>query len=232
MIFQLTDELIFPPVEQATEEGILAVYGDLSVERLLLAYRQGIFPWFSEGEPIIWWSPDPRMVLFPDKLHVSKSLQRLVAGKRFQVTFDQCFSEVIRQCAKAPRNDQPGTWITKEMMTAYGRLHEKGHAHSVEVWQQDQLVGGLYGVTVGACFCGESMFSQVSNASKVALVHLVKRLQQQQFQLIDCQMHTPHLESLGAELLPRSQYIELLRKLTDIKYVGQPIVGNRATGQT
>ena len=215
MIYQLTDELIFPPVEQATKEGILAIYGDLSVERLLLAYRQGIFPWFSEGEPIIWWSPDPRMVLFPEKLHVSKSLQRLITGKRFQVTFDRCFPNVVMNCAQATRMDQPGTWITEEMMTAYGRLHEQGHAHSVEVWQQDQLVGGLYGVSVGACFCGESMFSHVSNASKVALVHLVKRLKQLQFQLIDCQVHTPHLERMGAELLPRSLYINFLRKCRD-----------------
>ncbi|NCC51151.1 MAG: leucyl/phenylalanyl-tRNA--protein transferase [Spartobacteria bacterium] len=210
-MFALGDELVFPSVDYATEEGIVAVGGDLSVERLMMAYRSGIFPWYSVGDPIIWWSPDPRMVLFPERLHISKSLRRIVAGGRFDVTVDQCFEQVIRHCARTPRAGEEGTWITPEMMRAYCRLHACGHAHSVEAWRDGVLVGGLYGVLTERCFCGESMFTLASNAGKVAFVHMVAWVREQGCALIDCQMHTPHLARIGAELIPRRRYIALLK---------------------
>ncbi len=209
-VFLLTDELVFPPVELAVPEGLLAVGGDLSVERLLLAYRSGIFPWYSDGEPILWWSPDPRFVLYPGKLKVSNSLRRVIKSGRFTVTLNKDFRAVTKNCRTVKRTADTGTWITAEMIEAYCRLHDAGHALSVEVWQKDALVGGLYGVSVGRCFCGESMFTRVSNASKVGFVWLVEHLLSQECDLIDCQVHTAHLESFGAEFIPRTDFLAQL----------------------
>ncbi|MBU0680600.1 MAG: leucyl/phenylalanyl-tRNA--protein transferase [Proteobacteria bacterium] len=197
MIFKLSDELVFPPPVLAREDGLLAVGGDLSVQRLLLAYSMGIFPWYSEGDPLLWWSPDPRMVLVPDEFHCSRRLERILRQEMFRVTFDQVFTEVIQGCA-APRPGREATWIVKEMQDAYIRLHEEGWAHSVECWLDDQLVGGLYGVSLGGVFFGESMFSTVANSSKVALATLIGQLAAWDFDLLDCQMKTSHLVSLGA----------------------------------
>lgn len=210
-IYYLSEDLAFPPVEGA-EDGIVAVGGDLSAERLLLAYQEGIFPWFSDDDPIIWWAPDPRFVLFPEKLKISKSMKSVLRKKTFSVTFDQCFKEVISNCQQIKRNDQEDTWITEDMLEAYYELHKKGLAHSVEVWKEDQLVGGLYGVSLGKCFFGESMFAKESNASKVGFITLVQKLQHLNFQLIDCQIHTNHLESLGAEEISREDFMLLLKK--------------------
>lgn len=209
-MYILTEELIFPPVSEASPEGFLAIGGDLSPERLLLAYTNGIFPWFSEDEPIIWWSPDPRMVLFPENLKISKSMKQLLRKKAFSVTYNQAFDQVIDACATIYRPGQDDTWITEDMKAAYIKLHELGYAISVEVWQDDQLVGGLYGIDLGHIFCGESMFSNVSNASKYGFIHLVQKLQQNGCQLIDCQIHTDHLESLGAQEIPREVFLSYL----------------------
>ena len=200
----------FPPVEFAEPDGVLAVGGDLSMERLLVAYSEGIFPWYSEGEPILWWSPNPRMILFPDGLKISKSMRSVLRNKGFKVTFDTAFAQVISNCGKMMRPGQSGTWITEEMKAAYEMLHGQGFAHSVEVWLDDELVGGLYGVSLGKCFFGESMFSKVSNASKVGFITLVKTLEQLGYGLIDCQVYTQHLDSLGAEEIARSEFIQLL----------------------
>jgi len=208
----LNSNLWFPNVEESTEEGIVAVGGDLSLERLILAYSKGIFPWYSDESPILWWSPDPRFVLFPSQLKISKSMRPLFNQNKFQVTFDQNFDEVIKNCQKINREDQPGTWITSDMMQAYIRLHKKGYAHSVEVWQGKELVGGLYGVSLGKVFFGESMFSKVSNASKFGFITLVEHLKQKGFVLIDCQQETKHLESLGAAAIKRKDFIEILNK--------------------
>ncbi len=208
MLYWLTDQLVFPPVEGAEEWGGLALGGDLSPERLLLAYRSGIFPWYEAGQPIIWHAPDPRFVLFPDRLRVSRSMRPILNQQRFRVTFDQAFRTVVERCQQTPRVGQDGTWITDEMLEAYCRLHQLGHAHSVEVWQKETLVGGLYGIALGTIFCGESMFSDVSNASKVGFITLMQCLRN--FTLIDCQVHTPHLERLGAEHISRSRYMHLL----------------------
>jgi leucyl/phenylalanyl-tRNA---protein transferase len=206
---------IFPDPETALRDpnGLLAAGGDLSAERLLAAYRRGIFPWYSAGDPILWWSPDPRMVLPPADLKISRSLARTLRNADYAVRFDSAFAEVMRQCADTPRHGQPGTWISAEMQTAYQRLHELGHAHSVETWVDDTLVGGLYGVTLGAAFFGESMFSCRANASKIALAHLCRHLSQQSFGIIDCQMETPHLTSLGARTMPRREFIATLKQL-------------------
>ncbi|MEL6809939.1 MAG: leucyl/phenylalanyl-tRNA--protein transferase [Bacteroidota bacterium] len=208
----LSNELWFPPPDAATREGLLAVGGDLEPERLLLAYRSGIFPWYNEEEPILWWSPDPRMVLFPDKLKVSKSLRKVLRKEIFSVTYNQAFLEVIQNCAQIPRSGQEDTWITSEMISAYQRLHELGRAISVEVWQEDQLVGGLYGIDLPErkLFCGESMFSKVSDASKVGFYYLVQKLKEMDYTLIDCQVHTDHLESLGAEEISRTRFLTFL----------------------
>jgi leucyl/phenylalanyl-tRNA--protein transferase len=205
----LTHKIEFPPVDQANQYGILAVGGDLSHERLLLAYKSGIFPWYSEGEPIIWYSPDLRMVLFPDQLRISKSMRQILRKNVFKVTFNEAFEEVIFNCKYANREPQGeyGTWITDEMKEAYVELYKKGIAKSVEVWQNDELVGGLYGVDMGTVFCGESMFSKASNASKVAFIHLVKS---EKYKFIDCQVYNPHLASLGAEEISRNEFLELL----------------------
>lgn len=201
----------FPPVEQASPEGLLAVGGDLRSERLLQAYRHGIFPWYSDNQPILWWSPDPRTVLFPDKLHISRSLKRSLRPGLFSVTLDTCFRDVMRHCA-APRPQYPdgGTWITAEMLEAYTSLHEQGYAHSVETWQEGQLVGGLYGVALGGAFFAESMFTRASDASKVALVSLVRQLQTWGFRLMDCQQSSPHIKGLGAEDIPRHEFLDHL----------------------
>lgn len=204
---------IFPPVEQADADGLLAIGGDLSPACLVAAYTQGIFPWYSEGEPICWWSPDPRCVLFPDKLRVSSSMQSLINSKRFAFTRDQAFREVVTACRDSKRKDQGGTWIQEEIIDAYTRLHEAGLAISGEAWLDGQLVGGLYGVRIGRVFFGESMFYRVSNASKFAFIQLVRSLQQESVALIDCQVRTGHLVSLGAEMIPRAAFISLLNKL-------------------
>ena len=210
-VFRLPDQIIFPEPELSREDGLLAVGGDLSIERLILAYRMGIFPWYANGDPILWWSPDPRLVLYPNALHVSRSLMKTLNQGRFVVTLDQDFSQVIAACAGAPRDKQPGTWITIEMMDAYCRLHESGFAHSVEVWKQGELAGGLYGVSLGKCFFGESMFARQDNASKVGLVTLVHLLQKWSFSLIDCQVTTQHLVQLGAREIPRKQFMAELK---------------------
>ena len=211
-IFELVEEIIFPPSHQASPCGILAVGGDLSPERILEAYRQGIFPWYADQEPIIWWSPDPRFVLFPNEIKVSRSMKQILRQGRFRITFDQDFPAVITACRK-PRAGQSGTWITEEMKKAYMTLHDLGYAHSVEARQNDALVGGLYGVSLGRCFFGKSMFSTVSNSSKAALITLAQRLQTRDFGLIDCQVWSAHLASLGAKSISREAFTELLRRL-------------------
>ncbi|MEN8256817.1 MAG: leucyl/phenylalanyl-tRNA--protein transferase [Thermodesulfobacteriota bacterium] len=210
MIFKLSEELLFPPPMLARDDGLLAVGGDLSVERLLLAYSLGIFPWYSEGDPLLWWSPDPRLVLVPSEFHCSRRLSRTLRQGVFRVTFDQAFSQVIEGCA-APRPGHDGTWIVPEMQEAYIRLHEEGWAHSVECWQGDKLVGGLYGVSLGGFFFGESMFSEMANSSKVALASLAGQLEAWGFDLIDCQMHTSHLVRLGAREISGQEFSRLLQ---------------------
>ena len=204
-------DLSFPPVDSASPEGLLAVGGDLRPERLLEAYRHGIFPWYSDDQPILWWSPDPRTVLFPEKLHISRSLKRSLRPGIFTVTFDTCFRDVMQHCAK-PRPQYPdsGTWITAEMLEAYSKLHELGYAHSVETWQEGQLVGGLYGVELGGAFFAESMFMKVDDASKVALVSLVRQLQTWGFRLMDCQQSSRHVLAFGAEEIPRRDFLDHL----------------------
>jgi leucyl/phenylalanyl-tRNA--protein transferase len=207
----LKTDLWFPDVEESTEEGIVAVGGDLSVERLILAYSKGIFPWYSsDRSPILWWSPDPRFVLFPENLIVSKSMRPYFNQNKFKVTWDQNFEDVIKNCQKIDREDQPGTWITSKMLAAYIQLHKKGYAHSVEVWLENELVGGLYGISLGKVFFGESMFAKVSNASKFGFISLVNQLNQKGFLLIDCQQETKHLESLGANAIKRKDFIDIL----------------------
>ena len=210
-VYLLSDEIAFPS-PQLAEEGLLAVGGDLSRKRLLLAYRMGIFPWYSKYEPILWWSPDPRLVLYPGELRVSKSLQKTIKKDLFKVTMDQAFEVVINACAHSRTSADEGTWIVEEMVDAYCDLHESGFAHSVEAWQEDRLAGGLYGVSLGRCFFGESMFTHISNASKVAFVALVKHLQALNFDLIDCQVSTPHLLRFGAREIPRARYLNELKK--------------------
>lgn len=213
-VFRLTQKLLFPPSHHADPDGLLAVGGDLSPERLLLAYQQGIFPWYSEHTPPLWWSPDPRLVLFPSELKVSKSLQRVVAKNLFRVTLDQAFWDVIQQCAMVKRREGEGTWIVPEMVEAYHHLHRLGYAHSVESWLGGQLAGGLYGVALGRVFFGESMFTRKTDASKVAFVHLVDLLRRMKFVLIDCQVTTAHLKRFGAREIPRKEFLEYLATAT------------------
>ncbi len=208
MIFRLDERLLFPEPALAEEDGLLAVGGDLSTKRLLLAYQNGIFPWYSDDSPILWYSPHERFVLFPDELKVSKSMRQVLRSDKFTVTMNKAFSDVIEACSIVERVGQDGTWITEGMKAAYKQLHAEGHAHSVEIWKQDVLVGGFYGVQVGKVFCGESMFSRVSNASKTALIWLCNS---GLYKLIDCQVHTEHLESMGARMIPREEYMRLLR---------------------
>ena len=211
-MFFLSEILEFPPVEHANSEGLLAVGGDLTTERLMLAYSNGIFPWFNEDALILWWSPNPRMVLFPHKIKVSKSMRKVMNNNRFTLTKNKCFERVIKACATVKRLGQQGTWITNDMQNAYVTLHRQGFAHSYEVWENDNLVGGLYGIDLGTVFCGESMFSTVSNASKFAFIRLAQELQEKNYSLIDCQLHTAHLESLGAEEIPRLEFIRILKR--------------------
>lgn len=213
MIHVLNNNIQFPNIEEADKEGLLAIGGDLSVERLLLAYNSGIFPWFEEEQPILWWTPNPRMVLFLKKFKVSKSLQKTVNKEMFKVTFNTCFTEVIANCSQIKREAQGGTWITQSMQEAYINLHQLGHAISVEVWLEDKLVGGLYGIDLPKqqIFCGESMYSKISDASKVALFYLVEKLKAKNYKFIDCQMYTAHLESLGAEEISRKEFIRRLK---------------------
>ena len=218
MIPWLENSDSFPPLELALREpnGLLCAGGDLSPERILQAYRRGIFPWYSVGEPILWWSPDPRMVLVPAQFKISRSLRRTLRRDDYRVKLDSDFPAVIRACATKPRQGQSGTWITAEMRAAYGLLHELGFAHSVETWVDDKLVGGLYGLAIGRMFYGESMFAHATDASKIALAHLTRFLSAQGFGLIDCQMNTPHLASLGAREITRSVFLGQLRTLTAI----------------
>lgn len=218
MIPWLNEGAPFPPVTQALKEpdGLLAAGGELTSERLLAAYRRGIFPWFSPGDPVLWWSPDPRMVLFPDEFKLSDSLAKILRSGAFEVRTDTAFEQVMRACA-APRDGQNGTWIDEQMIAAYCTLHRSGYAHSVETWQHGKLVGGLYGVAIGQMFYGESMYSRVSNASKIALAHLTR--QYPSIRMIDCQMHTPHLASLGAKLIPRDEFITRLEALLNCEPV-------------
>lgn len=209
-VYRLIAEMVFPSPEEAEPDGLLAVGGDLSCDRLLLAYKLGIFPWYSEGQPILWWSPDPRLVLEPAEFHVSRRLRQILKKGTFQVTFDRAFPSVIQACALAPRRGQDGTWITREMQQAYIRLHEQGFAHSVESWSEGKLVGGIYGVSLGRCFFGESMFSHKSNASKIALAILVQQLKAWRFHLLDAQVTTQHLLSLGAKEIPRFVFLQRL----------------------
>ena len=199
-------------LEEASPLGIVAVNGNLSPGVLLSAYRQGIFPWYDDESPILWWSPDPRFILTPDRLHIPKSLRRDLRKENFSVTVDQAFPDVIRECARVPRPEQEGTWIVPEMQQAYNRLHNLGFAHSVEVWQDEELVGGLYGVSLGSAFFGESMFSLVSNASKAAFVLFMLALDEQGFGLMDCQVYTEHLSQFGAYEVPRSEFLKLLHE--------------------
>jgi len=209
-MYRLTDALLFPSPEQASAEGIVAVGGDLQPERVMLAYRKGIFPWFESDDFLLWWSPDPRMVLFPDRLKISKSMRTVLRKKQFEVTFNKAFDQVVEACAKVKRFGQNGTWITPGLMEVYSTLHIQGHAHSVEVWEEGSLVGGLYGIDLGTVFCGESMFSKSSNASKVALIFLVKELKKNKYELIDCQVPTQHLASMGAEPISRTEFLTFL----------------------
>ena len=209
-MYFLLKELFFPDVSEADKSGILAVGGDLSPERLMLAYKSGIFPWFDSDEPILWWSPQQRMVLFPDELVISKSMRSILRKEVFTVTFNKDFRAVISNCSQISRNGQQGTWISEEMIEAYVKLHQLGYAKSVEVWQNNELVGGLYGIDLGPVFCGESMFSKVSNTSKVAFITLVENLKIRKYKLIDCQVHNDHLESLGAREIDRAQFLEIL----------------------
>lgn len=205
-VFQLSDTMLFPPPALAREDGLLAVGGDLSVPRLLLAYQHGIFPWYSPGDPILWWSPNPRLVLFPKEFHLAKRLARTIRQQVFKTTFDTDFSGVIHQCAHLRIEDGEGTWLSEEMIAAYQKLHDLGHAHSVECWQEGKLVGGLYGVCLGAVFFGESMFSLATDSSKIALAALVERLQGWDFDLIDCQIGTGHLQRLGAREISGEEF--------------------------
>lgn len=212
-LFVLNNELIFPPVEQAEPDGLLAIGGDLSMERLLLAYRNGIFPWY-EGKHILWWCPNPRFILYPDELKVSKSMRTLINRDAFTFRTNSAFKEVIGNCKTISRREQASTWITDEVKAAYIGLHEAGYAHSAEAWQNGELVGGLYGIRMGKVFFGESMFSKASNASKYAFIRYARQLEAEGIRLIDCQVYTEHLESLGARMIPREVFIEHLGSLT------------------
>ncbi len=221
-----TEYFEFPDVKFSNPDGILAIGGNLSPGILLSAYKQGIFPWFSEHEPILWWSPDPRFVLIPENLHISKSMKKIMKkiseNALFNITVDKDFRAIISECSEAYRRDQKGTWITKNMINAYTKLHELGYAHSVEVWQDNKLVGGLYGISIGNCFCGESMFSKASNASKAGFITLTNVLQKKGYSFIDCQVETPHLETLGAKEIPRKEFLNLLKNSLKEK----TIIGN------
>ena len=209
MIFRLTEEIIFPNPELAEEDGLLAIEGDLSSKRLLLSYQNGIFPWFGDDTPILWYSPHQRFVLFPSEVKISKSMRQVLKNHPFKITYNQAFEKVILACAEAKRTEQDGTWITQEMQEAYINLHQSGYAHSIEVWENEELVGGLYGVLINKVFCGESMFAKKSNASKIALIWLC---QNANINLIDCQIHSAHLEKMGARIVERKEFMEYLNR--------------------
>lgn len=213
-MYLLNQDLIFPPVDMADEHGLLAIGGDLSTERLLLAYRSGIFPWFNEDEPICWWSPDPRFVLYPDELKITSSMRTVLQNGKFRFTINRAFDKVIQQCKTISRHGQDGTWISPAMQKAYTTLHGLGFAHSAETWQDGELVGGLYGIRLGNIFFGESMFSSATNASKFAFIKYVHLLQKENVKLIDCQLHTNHLESLGARMIARELFTEIIASKT------------------
>ncbi len=235
-LFQLGDELKFPPPDLANEEGILAFGGDLRPERIMLGYHHGIFPWYSSDTPILWWSPDPRFVLYPDELHVSKSTRQVLRKGIFEVTFDCAFEQVINACQQVPRPDQDGTWITDALKAAYIQIHQLGFAHSVEVWKEGELVGGLYGVNIGKVYFGESMFSLVSNASKIGFISLVNQLKKEGISLIDCQVETQYLHSLGGRNVPRHEFLKQLNYAIDdnsLNYswsIWNDTVNNRSRG--
>ena len=212
-MYILNKELFFPPIKFAGEDGMFAIGGDLSTERLLLAYRSGIFPWYNEGEPICWYCPDPRFVLFPAELDISKSMNTVINSDRFSFTVNKAFDEVIKNCKTVYRKGQPGTWISDEIIEAYSQLHAQGYAHSAEAWSNDELVGGLYGIRMGKVFFGESMFNKQSNASKFAFIKYVQYLKKQDVQLIDCQVYTSHLQSFGAKMIERDYFLQLLNGL-------------------
>lgn len=214
-LFALDKKIIFSPVDLAEPDGLLAMGGDLSPERLLLAYRSGIFPWY-EGDIILWWSPDPRFVLFPSELKISKSIKSLLNRNEFTFTTNKAFNRVIHYCKETKRTGQEGTWITDEVEKAYCKLHELGYAHSTEVWKDGELVGGLYGIRLGKVFFGESMFSKISNASRFAFIRYVQQLQEEGIELIDCQVYTTYLESMGAKMIDRKDFITLLKKLLPV----------------
>jgi len=209
-VYRLSNDLVFPHPSLSDDDGLLAMYGDLSPQRLLLAYSNGIFPWFSDGEPILWWSPDPRFIVYPFNIKTSHSMKKLLKKNTYKISFDTCFRDVISNCSNIRK--ESGTWITNDMIDAYCKLHELGYAHSVETWYQGKLVGGLYGVSLGKCFFGESMFSTMDNASKVAFISLGKVLEEKGFTIIDCQVHTNHLESLGAVYISREKFLEIVEK--------------------
>ena len=211
-IYRLSNDLVFPDPSLSEDDGLLAIDGDLSPERLLLAYSNGIFPWFSDEEPILWWSPDPRFIVYPKDIKISHSMKKTLKKNTYRVSFNTCFRDVISNCSNTRK--ETGTWITDEMLEAYCKLHELGFAHSIESWYGDDLVGGLYGVSIGKCFFGESMFSTMDNASKVAFITLSKVLEEKEFSLIDCQVHTNHLESLGGIYTSREDFLALIEKGT------------------
>lgn len=212
MIYKLGKEIVFPPLEMAEPDGLLAIGGDLSTQRLLAAYRLGIFPWYESGEPL-WWSPDPRMVLFPEEFRINKTVKKLIKDQAFDFTINQAFSTVIHHCKKMPRSGQMGTWITDEIEKAYTDLHQLGYAHSAETWLDGKLVGGLYGIRLGRVFFGESMFSLVSNASRFAFTKYVEQLKKEEVALVDCQVYTEYLESMGARLIDRQLFVDKLNRL-------------------
>lgn len=213
-IYRLSNDLVFPDPSLSEQDGLLAIDGDLTPERLLLAYSKGIFPWFSDEEPILWWSPDPRFIVYPKDIKISHSMKQTLKKKRFRISFDTCFRDVISSCSNIRKDT--GTWITNEMIEAYCKLHELGFAHSVETFYGDKLVGGLYGISIGKCFFGESMFSTMDNSSKVAFITLSKVLAEKDFNLIDCQVHTNHLESLGGVFISRKNFLSLFKKSISI----------------
>ncbi|OGQ93567.1 MAG: leucyl/phenylalanyl-tRNA--protein transferase [Desulfobacula sp. RIFOXYA12_FULL_46_16] len=224
-LFRLSERLDFPPAWLARSDGLLCIGGDLSAQRILLAYEKGIFPWFSENEPILWWSPDPRLVLFPENIKVSRSLKKSIKKNTFHLTMDHSFEETILSCAKPRRKEYAGTWLVEEMIEAYIQLHKLGYAHSIETWKDDRLVGGLYGICLGGIFFGESMFSFEDDASKTALTALARHLEQHRFDLIDCQVTTNHLLSMGATEISRNTYLDIIQrsiKRTDLRNVWSP----------